>query len=100
MCGRARARRQVNAQWRSHQGGQRRQHKEQVQQLQVASKKLSKLDSVTAQRDGLRELLRERSKQLVACWQRCAELEMTAKQLKEALAQAMNTLRPEVLDRR
>ena len=42
---------------------------------------------------------RERSKQLVASGQRCAELEMTAKQLQEALAQAMCSLRPEALDR-
>ena len=44
-------------------------------------------------------LSRERSKQLVTSGQRCAELEMTAKQLQEALAQAMRSLRPEALDK-
>ena len=49
---------EVNAQWRSHQTGQRKQYKDQTKQLQLASARLSQLDEVVAQRDGLRELLR------------------------------------------
>ena len=42
---------------------------------------------------------RKRSEQLVASSQRCAELEMTAKQLREALSQAMSSLQPEALEK-
>jgi hypothetical protein len=91
---------QAVAELTAHQDRSRRRDSLLSQQLvaaQLATKKLRRLEEVEASRNSLREQLRERERQLMASGQRCAELERSTHQLKEALTQAMKAMRPEAL---
>lgn len=98
--GRCRRSETINAQWRDQHAKLRTREREQWQSLNAALQKLSTVDELQANNARLRGTMKERTLQLKASNERCAELEDTIDHLRGMLQQAMRSMRPEALAER
>eukprot|EP00316_Scyphosphaera_apsteinii_P009174 CAMPEP_0119326206 /NCGR_PEP_ID=MMETSP1333-20130426/67801_1 /TAXON_ID=418940 /ORGANISM="Scyphosphaera apsteinii, Strain RCC1455" /LENGTH=251 /DNA_ID=CAMNT_0007334449 /DNA_START=202 /DNA_END=957 /DNA_ORIENTATION=- len=85
---------QINAKWRAQHATLRQREREQWQQLSAALQKSDRVDELNTQVVRLREQLRQRTHQLTASGEHCAELERTIVHLRDMLRDSMRFMRP------